>query len=114
MKIAVAGPYSSPDEEQRKRNLQALNHAAAELLMAGHIPLIGINAALPVIEVSNGKFGYHELMLISLAVVEECDAVLLLAESPGANLERDLLLQKGKPVFYGVEEVIRYFDAPQA
>jgi len=42
MVIGVAGPYSSPDEEQRQKNLQSLNTAAAKLLEMGHIPLIGI------------------------------------------------------------------------
>lgn len=35
-----------------------------------------------------------------------CDALLLLAESPGANKERDLILAKGRPVFYSIDEVI--------
>lgn len=110
MKIAVAGPYSSPDARQRNRNLNAMNSAAIELLKAGHIPLIGINAALPVIELAEDKFGYKEMMAISLAVVEHCDAIVLLAESPGANRERDLFVQNGKPVFYRVEDVIRFYS----
>jgi hypothetical protein len=45
-------------------------------------------------------------MDISLAVINACDALLLLAESPGANKERDLILAKGLPVFKSIDEII--------
>lgn len=110
MKIAVAGPYSSATAEQRQKNLDALNQVAAQLLEAGHIPLIGINAALPVIEKAKFKNKYEEIMAISMATIEHCDALVLLAESPGANRERDLLVSKGKPVFSTASEAIEYFS----
>ncbi|MES2681717.1 MAG: DUF4406 domain-containing protein [Bacteroidota bacterium] len=105
MIIAIAGPYSAETEAQRKKNLDALNRFAARLLEMGHIPLIGINAALPVIEKSKVRDVYKATMNISMAVVNACDALLLIAESPGANKERDLVLSKGLPVFYSLEEV---------
>ena len=50
MIIGVAGPYSAATEEERQQNLDAMNHAAARLLEMGHTPLIGVNAALPVVK----------------------------------------------------------------
>ena len=47
MIIGIAGPYSAAKAEQRKKNLDVMNRAAACLLKKGHIPLIGVNAALP-------------------------------------------------------------------
>ena len=47
MLIAVAGPYSADTLEQRQRNLDAMNEAAAGVMNRGHIPVIGVNAALP-------------------------------------------------------------------
>ena len=47
--IMVAGPYRAPDEDGRARNLAALNLAALQLLRAGHVPVIGVNLALPLI-----------------------------------------------------------------
>jgi hypothetical protein len=105
MIIAIAGPYSSPDPKQRKKNLDALNEAAARLLEKGHIPLIGINAALPVLERTKTVDTYKAAMDISMAVISHCEAILLLAESPGANRERDFILAKGLPVYSSVEEV---------
>lgn len=66
-----------------------MNKAAARLLEMGHIPLIGINAALPVIQFADVENKYEAIMAISMAVIEKCDALLLIAESPGANRERD-------------------------
>ena len=105
MIIAVAGPYSAPAPEQRQQNLDAMNAAAARLLEKGHIPLIGVNAALPVVEKTASVDRYKAIMDISLAVVERCDALLLLAESPGANRERDLIRSKGGQIFYSLEEI---------
>src|SRR4051812_13380417 len=99
MIIGVAGPYSAPTQEQKQLNLDAMNSAATRLLELGYIPIIGMNAALPVLEKANVDDKYKGIMDISLAVIGACDALLLLAESPGANKERDLILSKGRPVF---------------
>ncbi|MBC8046548.1 MAG: hypothetical protein H7Y00_07115 [Fimbriimonadaceae bacterium] len=64
-----------------------------------------MNAALFVAEKSNAEDKYKLIMDISLAVVESCDALLLLAESPGANKERDLILSQGKKIFYSLDEI---------
>lgn len=82
-----------------------MNLAAARLLEKGHIPLIGVNAALPVVEMSASVDTYKAIMEISLAVIDRCEGLLLLAESPGANRERDLILSKGLPVFYDIQDV---------
>lgn len=105
MIIAVAGPYSSDSAEQRQKNPDAMNSAAARLLEKGHIPLIGVNAALPVVNQTNKTDRYKAIMDISMAVVDRCEGLLLLAESPGANRERDLILSKGLPVFYDIDDV---------
>jgi hypothetical protein len=106
MIIGVAGPYTAETAEQRKINLDAMNIAAAQLVELGHIPLIGMNAALPVLEKAKISDPYKVTMDISLAVINVCDALLLLKESPGANKERDLILSKGLPVFFSIEEII--------
>lgn len=105
MLIAVAGPYSAPTPEGRRANLDTLNRAAAEVLRRGHIPMIGVNAALPVVDALDGGDRYEAIMAISLALVERCDAIVMVAESPGANRERDLLAARGCPVYNGVEEI---------
>lgn len=105
MIIGVAGPYSAATEEGRQQNLDRLNETAAKLLELGHIPLIGMNAALPVVNKTENVDRYTSIMDISMAVIDKCEALLLLAESPGANRERDLVLAKGLPVFTNIEEM---------
>ncbi len=70
--MIIGGPYSAGTAEQRKKNLDAMNIAAARLLEKGHIPLIGVNAALPVVEMSNTADRYKAIMDISLAVIDKC------------------------------------------
>ena len=105
MIVGVAGPYSAPAAEQRQANLDAINAAAARLLEMGHVPLIGMNAALPVLAQANVSDRYKAVMDISLAVISACDVLLLIGESPGANKERDLIRSQGKPVYLRIEDV---------
>lgn len=105
MIIGVAGPYSAASETERQHNLDKMNSAAARLLELGHIPLIGMNAALPVVNMTSAVDRYRSIMDISLAVIDKCEGLLLLAESPGANRERDLVLAKGLPVFTSIDEI---------
>lgn len=105
MIIGVAGPYSADTEEQRQQNLDRLNKLAAILLEKGHIPLIGINAALPIVNATDVADRHKAIMDISMAVIDNCEALLLIAESRGANMERDLVLSKGLPVYHSIDEV---------
>jgi hypothetical protein len=105
MIIGVAGPYSADTEKQRQNNLEAINSTAAVLLEMGHIPLIGVNAALPVVAVANVSDRYRAIMDISMAVIDKCEALLVIGESKGVAMERDLVASKGLPIYYGVEEI---------
>jgi hypothetical protein len=105
MIIGVAGPYSAATAAERQENLDRMNKAAARLLEKGHIPLIGVNAALPVVEQGDSLDRYKAMMDISMTVIDKCEALLLLAESPGANRERDLILSKGLRVYNNIDEI---------
>ena len=106
MLIAVAGPYSADTPEQRQQNLDAMNEAAARVMKLGHIPVIGVNAALPVVEcLGSGENTYEAIMAISLAIVDKCDAILIIGQSPGVTRERELIEAKGLPVYWNVDEI---------
>ena len=105
MRIAVAGKYSAATEEERRANFEAMNEAAARLLEKGHTPLIGVNAALPVVERARVADEYEAIMQISMAVVAACDAILIISNSRGADCERDFFLENNKPVYYSIEEI---------
>lgn len=107
MIIGVAGPYSATSIEERRRNLDIMHNAAVEVFKKGHIPLVGIDAAIPV--VAQMKFEteeerYDAIMRISLTVIDQCDALLVIGESRGVQMEKDLIEKKGLKVFYNLNE----------
>jgi hypothetical protein len=103
--IMVAGPYSAPTAEARAANLRRMNEAAAALARRGHIPVIGVNAALPVLEAAGLPHTDPLMMTISLALAARCDACLHLARSPGADREAELIKGMGRPVYARLEDV---------
>lgn len=105
MLIAVAGPYSASTEEQKQANLDAMNRAAAQVYEKGHIPVIGVNSALPVALMLPGRDRREIINDISFAVVEKCDAILMIGSSPGADKEREIIEAKGLPVYYSIDEI---------
>lgn len=105
MLIAVAGPYTADTEEQRKKNLDVMNDTAAEIYKKGHIPVIGMNNALPIVDRLKNIDRYNSIMKISLEIIDRCDAILMIGESPGVIRERDIIMDKGLPVYKSIEEI---------
>ncbi len=104
----VAGPYSAgaADAETRRENLREMNRMALAVFERGHVPVIGVNNALPLIEQA-GEARFDDLMMpISLALAERCDAVLRIGgASTGADAEVERFRAAGKPVFTDLEEL---------
>lgn len=109
MIIAVAGKYSAKTEAERQKNFDAMNEIAARLLELGHTPIIGVNAALPVVERANVADKYEAIMQISMAIISGCDAILVISNSKGADRERDFFITKSKPVYYSIDKVPQSF-----
>ncbi len=110
MWIMVAGPYTTggADAATRAARLAEMNRAALALFRAGHVPVIGVNMALPVIAAAEGD-AYDEVMLpLSLALAGRCDAILRLpGDSHGADAEAARFRAAGKPVFAAIAEIPR-------
>jgi hypothetical protein len=105
MLIMVAGPYSAPTAEGRAANLAAMNQAAAEVARRGHNPVIGANAALPVLEALGRPHTDPLMMSISLALAVRCDGCLHLGRSPGADREAEAIRALGRPVWTELSEL---------
>ena len=103
MWILIAGPYTSGAATQRdqERNLKLMNDAAWQVLLRGHVPIIGVNLALPVIAAA-GPDRFDEIMMpLSLALADRCDACLRIGgPSAGADAEAERMRAAGKPVFH--------------
>jgi hypothetical protein len=108
MWIMISGPYTSnaATPERRAENLAAMNRAALALFRMGHVPIIGVNLALPMIEVA-GDASFDEIMMpLSLAAADRCDACLRVGgPSRGADQEAERFRARGKPVFARMEDV---------
>jgi hypothetical protein len=108
MWIMIAGPYTAgaPDGEARARNLRDLNRVAVAVFRMGHVPIVGVNLALPLIEAA-GADTFDEIMMpLALAAAERCDAVLRIGgPSKGADEEVERFTSKGKPVYRRLEDI---------
>src|SRR5919106_2176975 len=112
MWIMVAGPYrsGSSDPAVWAQNLRTLNRFAYAIFQKGHVPIIGVNLALPVIE-SAGEESYGRIMApLSLSLTERCDAVLRIeGVSQGADDEVERFRARGLRVFSSIEEIPSMF-----
>ncbi len=108
MWIMIAGPYTAGAKTpaDREANLLALNHAAYQVFRRGHVPIIGVNLALPVIQAA-GPQAYDAVMMpLSLALADRCDAILRIGGlSRGADDEVERVQARGGHVYHSVEEI---------
>lgn len=107
MWVMIAGPYTSggADEATRTARLRVLNATALAVFRRGHVPVIGVNMALPVIEAGDAAF--EEIMMpLSLALAERCDACLRIGgPSTGADAEAARFVAAGKPVWHRLDDL---------
>jgi hypothetical protein len=108
MWVMVSGPYraGAKNEAERQVNLDAMNRAAYEVFRRGHVPVIGVNMALPIIR-TMGDDRYDEIMMpVSLALVDRCDACLRIGgPSKGADDEAERFRKLAKPVYLSLDEI---------
>ena len=108
MWIMIAAPYTSggADAALRAARLTEMNRAALAILRLGHVPVIGVNMALPIIAAADGDVFDEVMMPLSLVLADRCDAVLRIGgESQGADQEVTRFTQAGKQVFYALTDI---------
>jgi hypothetical protein len=112
--IMVSGPYrtGAKSDKERAANLGALNVAALTLFHRGHVPLVAVNMALPLLEAAKGA-SYEQIMLpLSRSLAERCDAIVRLdGESSHADLEVARVRASGGQVYRSTSEVPETFDS---
>jgi hypothetical protein len=111
MWIMISGPYTAGAKSpaERAENLRRMNEAAVEVFRLGHVPVIGVNMALPMIEAA-GESSYASIMMpLSLALADRCDACLRLSgPSQGADDEAERFCEARKPVLHDLRELQEY------
>jgi|SRR5688572_12763197 len=110
MWIMIAGPHrgGASSEPALQCSSRLMNQAAYEIFQKGHVPVIGANLALPVIEAA-GQESYDEIMMpVSLALASRCDAVLRME---GACANADAQVERvraiGGTVFRRLDDIPR-------
>ena len=106
----IAGPYTSGanSDVERQANLDAMNLAALEVLEKGHVPIIGVNMALPMIDVAGDERFDDIMMPISLAVADRCDACLRIGgPSRGADQEMEKCRSRALMIFERTDDIPR-------
>lgn len=112
----IAGPYRSgaTSEAERKGHLRRLNAAAYAVLRKGHVPIVGVNLAVPIVE-TQGPDAYEEIVLpLSRALATRCDGILRLAgPSVGGDAQLREVQARGGKVFNHLGEVPDIVDGPR-
>jgi hypothetical protein len=108
MWIWICGPYAADgDADRRAFNLGALNDAALHVLAQGHVPLIGINMALPMMEAMHLDPEAHDIRRpLSVALMQRCDACLRIGgPSTGADNEVKWFKARERAVYRSLDAV---------
>lgn len=110
MWIMVGGPYGTGAKSaaERAANLARMNQAALAVWRKGHVPIIGVNLALPIIAAAGDDAAADVaiMMPLSLALADRCDAFLRIGgASVGADQEMARFVAAGKRVFRSLEEI---------
>lgn len=102
MKIYISGPISGRPLAQARADFA---RAAAAVKRRGHE---AVNPCKTQDILRPETTSWRHYMLVSLALLDACDAVLLLdgwQESKGARLEYETAIAQEKPIFAGVEMI---------
>ena len=87
--------------------MAVLNAAAFAVFRHGHVPVVGVNMALPIIAAAGTASAYEEIMMpLSLALAERCDACLRVGgPSAGADAEVARFRALGRPIYADIAEL---------
>lgn len=107
MKIYIAGPYSAPTEIERLGNVAVAMAVGLKVFKKGHIPFIPhLTHYVDLFAKANGiSMAYEEYMKWDDVWLKSCEAILVIAESPGVRVEMESAKKMGLQFFGSVEQV---------
>lgn len=111
LKIYVAGPYTASTPALVLDNVHAALDAGIEIIRRGHVPFIPHLTHW--IEKRNEReterhgfrLVYEDYLRLDMVWLAECDAVLYLGSSPGADRELAVAEGRGLTVYRAVEDI---------
>jgi hypothetical protein len=107
MLIYVAGPYNADTIQEKIDNTNRAIDAGLEIFAKGHTPYIPHLLHYADIRARDRGIvlGYEDYMQWGLDILEKCDAILLLDNSPGADRELMRADELIKERFFSVEDI---------
>jgi len=107
MKIYVAGPYTADSDSKIQKNVNNAIDAAITVYEKGHFPYIPHLTHWIELrsQETNRGLQWEDYLEMDRIWVENCDALFLLNESKGANLELDYAKKLNKLIFYTLDEI---------
>lgn len=108
MKIYIASPYTEDTEEERLANVHKAIDAGIEVYRLGHIPYIPhLSHWLDKRATEIGQpLEWKDYMEIGIEWLRECDALLYLGSSKGADIELYCAKALGLKIYYSVKELL--------
>lgn len=107
MKIYISGPYSAKDPQEVERNVERAIDAAIEIMRRGHMPVCPhLSHYIDKRARERGiVIPWDKWILLDLEIIQECDALLYLGPSRGADIERAFAEGAEKQVFTNLYQV---------
>jgi hypothetical protein len=107
LRIYIARPYTASSPYWVSQNVLSAIDASVEMMRLGHLPYCPHLSHYVDRRAKNTGvgFGYKDWMTLDLAWLEQCEALLYLGSSPGADRELDRATELGLTIYYSVAEV---------
>lgn len=106
-RVYIAGPYTASTPDGVLANVNRALDAGIELIKRGYTPYIPHLTHF--LELRSQETGagleYEDYLLIDLEWLGQCDALLYLAPSPGADRELTFAQAQGLMIYRAVEEI---------
>jgi len=109
MLIMVTGPvgrFSGTSPAELAERLGRIATASLDVLKKGHVPVVGVYQAYPMIDLIEDmteKMRALENSILGLAA--HCGGLLVLGRSSGVNQEISFFRSKGLPVFESIDDL---------
>jgi hypothetical protein len=107
MKIYVAGPYTANSNSEIQKNVDNAIDAAITVYEKGHYPYLPHLTHWIELrsQETNRGLKWEDYIEMDHIWLQNCDALLHLKESRGADLELEYAKKHGKQIFYSLDEI---------
>lgn len=107
MRIYIAGPYTADTDEQILENVHRALDVGIELINRGYTPFVPhlTHWLEKRAKRTVGSISYERWLEYGTKWLEQCDALLYTASSPGADRELEDAYFIGMPVYRSIDEL---------